>query len=321
MSQSIQAVNAVKTKQSKFSNNMNTIIKQRWLLAMVIPGVIFMIVFNFYPMWFAQIGFRDYYITYGTDLFKAPWVGMDYIKQFFNSPDFSQVMLDTLGISLLKLLFGFPIPIMFAIMLNELTNLKFKKIVQSITYLPHFLSWVIVGCMMMVWMSDTGFLTKLCYNLHIINQQSNMLASSQNFWTISVVSEIWKEFGWNSIIFLAAIVSIDQEMFEAARIDGAGKLRQIIDITLPSIAPTISLMLVLSISGLFSSNFDQIFVLQNAVNRSASNVIDVYVYQQAFTGSQYSYATAVGLFKSIVSAILLISANQVTKKINDYSLF
>ena len=295
--------------------------QQRFLQMMVIPGILFMLVFNLYPLWFAQIGFKQYNVTMGTNLSLAPWVGMQYVKEFVTSPDFVSVMANTLGISFFKLLIGFPVPILFAVLLNEVSNVRFKKIVQTVTYLPHFLSWIIIGGILLIWMGDSGLITSALHSLGIVEDTSNMLANADYFWGIAVGSELWKEFGWNSIIYLAAIAGIDMELFEAARIDGAGKLRQIWSITLPSIAPTVSLMLILAISGLFGSNFDQIFVLRNAMNASASNVIDIYVYQVSFLYNRFDYATAVGLFRSIVSALLLLLANATSRKMTGNSIF
>lgn len=295
--------------------------QQRFLQIMVIPGILFMLVFNLYPLWFAQIGFKQYNVTMGTDLSLAPWVGMQYVEEFINSPDFLSVMTNTLGISFFKLLIGFPFPILFAVLLNEVTNMRFKKLVQTVTYLPHFLSWIIIGGILLIWMGDSGLITNALHAVGIVGDTSNMLANADYFWGISVGSELWKEFGWNSIIYLAAIAGIDMELFEAARIDGAGKMRQIWSITLPSIAPTVSLMLILAISGLFGSNFDQIFVLRNAMNASTSNVIDIYVYQVSFLYNRFDYATAVGLFRSIVSALLLIVANATSRKMTGNSIF
>lgn len=309
------------TKASRGSSIWRRLYQQRYLQMMVIPGIIFMLVFSLYPLWFAQIGFKSYNVTMGTDLTKAPWVGMQYVMEFIKSPDFLSVMKNTLGISFFKLLFGFPIPILFAVLLNEVNNTRFKKIVQTVTYLPHFLSWIIIAGIMLIWMGDSGLITMALYKLGIVNDTSNMLANASYFWPISVVSEIWKEFGWNSIIYLAAIASIEMEQYEAARIDGAGKVRQIWNITLPSIIPTIMLMLILAISGLFGSNFDQIFVLRNAMNAPASNVIDIYVYQVSFTSNRFDYATAVGLFRSIISALLLIFANATSRRLTGNSIF
>lgn len=312
-------------KSTTAGGNRNSIwrrfYQQRFLQIMVIPGVIFMLVFSLYPLWFAQIGFKQYNVTMGTNLSLAPWVGMQYVQEFINSPDFASVMINTLGISFLKLLIGFPVPILFAVLLNEVANVRFKKIIQTVTYLPHFLSWIIIGGILLIWMGDSGLLTTLFYKLGIVEDTSNMLANASYFWGISVGSELWKEFGWNSIIYLAAIAGIDMELFEAARIDGAGKIRQIWSITLPSIAPTISLMLILSVSGLFGSNFDQIFVLRNAMNASASNVIDIYVYQVSFLYNRFDYATAVGLFRSIISALLLLVTNAVSRRTTGNSIF
>jgi len=300
---------------------LTRILAQKYLLMMVIPGIIVMLVFNYYPIYFAQIAFRSYRVIMGTNVTEAPWIGLGHFREFFNAPNFSNIMINTVGISFFKLLFGFPIPILFAILLNELVVKRFKKIVQSVTYLPHFLSWVVVGTILRLWMSDTGFLTTVAFNLGLVNSRSNMLANPDYFWGISVISEIWKSFGWNSIIFLAGIASIDQEMYEAARIDGAGKFRQILNITLPALAPVTSLMLILAISGLFAANFEQIFVLRNAVNVTRSEIIDTFVYSQAFAANRYDLATAVGLLRSVLAAALLLFANITCKKLNGHSLF
>lgn len=297
------------------------IVKQRWLLAMVIPGFIFLLIFNYYPIYFAQIAFENYLVTMGTNLLKAPFVGLAHFKDFIQTPGLRDAIWNTLGISFYKLVVGFPIPIIFAVMLNELSNIRYKKIVQSVTYLPHFLSWVIIGTLLNLWLSDSGPLTLVLYKLGFISSQSNQLANSNAFWTIATVSEVWKEFGWNSILYLAAIAGIDQEMFEAARIDGAGKLRQIWNITLPSIAPIISLTLILAISGLFSSNLNQILVLYNPINAAKASTIDILQYKTAFSSGSYDLATAIGLMGSVVSALLLLAANQVSKWVNGNSLF
>ena len=230
-------------------------------------------------------------------------------------------MLNTLGISLLKLIINFPLPIIFALMLNEIRNAKFKKVIQTITYLPHFLSWVVLGGILTTWLGDTGLINELLMKMGVIDEGVTFLAYPKYFWGIVVASDLWKELGWSAIIYIAAISSIDQEMYEAARVDGASRWNQIFTITLPSIAPTITIMFILAVGGLMSSNFDQILVLWNPLNAPRSNVIDIYTYNTAMRSMRFSYASAIGFFKSVISFILLFIANQITKKMNDTSLF
>ena len=200
-------------------------------------------------------------------------------------------------------------------------NQRFKKVVQTISYLPHFLSWVVLGGLLTKWMSESGLFNEILVNLGLIEKGKTYLAYPQYFWPIVVISDLWKEMGWNAIIYLAAIAGIDQEMYEAARVDGASRFRQIISITLPSIAGTITILFILQVGGLLNSNFDQTFVLWNQLNSERSTVIDIYTYNVAMRSARYSYSSAIGLFKSVVAFILLFITNQVTKKINDTSLF
>ena len=228
---------------------------------------------------------------------------------------------NTLGISILKLIFNFTLPIIFALLLNEVRNMKFKKAVQTITYMPHFLSWVVLGGILTTWLGEGGLFNEILMNLGFLKEGVAFLAYPKYFWAITVISDLWKELGWSAIIYLAAISGIDQEMYEAARVDGASRWKQIWTITLPSIAPTVTIMFILAVGGLLNTNFDQILVLNNPLNASRSNVLDIYVYQTAMRGMRYSYASAIGLFKSVIAFILLFIANQVTKKLNDTSLF
>ena len=230
-------------------------------------------------------------------------------------------MANTLGISILKLIFNFTLPIVFALLLNEVRNVKFKKAVQTITYMPHFLSWVVLGGILTTWLGEGGLFNDILIKLGIIDEGISFLAYPKYFWGITVISDLWKELGWSAIIYLAAISGIDQEMYEAAKVDGASRWKQIWTITLPSIAPTVTIMFILAVGGLLNTNFDQILVLNNPLNAPRSNVLDIYVYQTAMRGMRYSYASAIGLFKSVIAFILLFIANQVTKKLNDTSLF
>jgi len=278
-----------------------------------------MIIFNYVPMYGIIIAFKKYNIV--KPISAAPWVGLKFFREFLADPDFWSAMKNTLGISFFKLLIGFPLPIIFALCLNEITSIRYKKVVQTISYLPHFLSWVILGGIMMTWLSDVGILNHILMGLHLVKAPITYLAEPQYFWPIAIISDIWKELGWSAIIYLAAIAGVDPGMYESATIDGAGRFRKMLSITLPSIKPTISILFILSVSGILNSNFDQILVLSNSLNQSTSSVIDLFVYRIGIQSGRFSYATAVGLTKSVVALILLLTANFASKKLNDTSLF
>ncbi|MBD0381967.1 ABC transporter permease [Paenibacillus sedimenti] len=292
---------------------------QRYLQVMALLGVAWMIVFNYVPMYGIIIAFKDFNII--KSIGEAPWAGLEHFKAFMEDDNLGYVIKNTLGMSVLKLLIGFPLPIAFALFLNELRSIRFKKLVQTISYLPHFLSWVILGGILATWLADVGIINKILMALNIIQEPISYLAEPQYFWSIIITSDIWKELGWSAIIYLAAISGVSPEMYEAATLDGAGRFQKMFYVTLPSIKGTITILFILAVSGILNSNFDQILVLKNQLNESASNVIDVYVYQTGIVQSRYSYATAVGLIKSIISLILLLSANFITKRLNNTSLF
>ncbi|MDO4331306.1 MAG: ABC transporter permease subunit [Eubacteriales bacterium] len=305
--------------KGKNGNLWKKIRQQRFLLMMVLLGMIWLLVFCYFPMYGCQIAFQNYRIT--DTLGSSQWVGLKWFQKFFQDPVFFQVMKNTLGISLLKLVFGFTAPIVFALLLNEIRNIRFKRIVQTLSYLPHFLSWVILGGIMITWLSDTGVINKALIALGILDAGVSFLAKPEYFWGISVISEIWKELGWGAIIYLAAISGIDPSLYEAAEIDGANRFQRLWYITLPEISGTIAILFILQVGGIMGSNFDQIFVLHNALNDTASNVIDMFVYKIGIGNASYSYATAIGLFRSVVSLVLLLIANRVSGKLEGSSLF
>jgi len=294
---------------------------------MALAGLVWMLVFNYLPMYGILVAFkRNYRITdslFSFGFLTSSWASMGgfaHFVSFIKDTEFLNILRNTLGISLLKLFIGFPLPIIFALLLNELRNKRFKSVVQTISYLPHFLSWVILGGILTTWLSETGFLNDILIKTGLIKEGIAFLAYPKYFWGIVVISDIWKGLGWSSIIYLAAISSIDQEMYEAAEIDGVGRLKKIWHITLPCIMATITILFILAVGGLLNSNFDQILVLWNPLNSSHSNVIDIYTYHVAMRSMRFSYASAIGLFKSVVAFALLYGANQVTKKLNDVSL-
>jgi putative aldouronate transport system permease protein len=306
----------VKAARSKWFKKLYS---QRHIQIMALLGVLWMIIFNYVPMYGVIIAFKEFNIV--KSISEAPWVGFMHFKEFFQDESFVDVMRNTLGISLIKLAIGFPLPIIFALFLNEVRSVGFKKAIQTISYLPHFLSWVILGGILATWLSDVGIINNVLLALNFIDEPISYLAEPSYFWSIIITSDIWKELGWSAIIYLAAIASVSPELYEAATIDGAGRFQKMWYVTLPSIKATISILFILAVSGVLNSNFDQILVLRNSLNESASNVIDIYVYQTGMQQGRYSYSTAVGLFKSLIALILLLIANRVTKKMNDTSLF
>lgn len=293
--------------------------KQRYLLMMALPAVVWMIIFNYIPMYGVLIAFQNYRII--KPIMEQPFIGFDHFVELFTSGDFGNVMKNTLGISFMRLFIGFPLPIIFAILLNEIKSNSFKRWIQTVSYLPHFLSWAVLGGIMVNWLSDVGFINEILIGLGFIKEPIHYLAKPEMFWGIAVFSDIWKELGWGAIIYLAAITGIDPALYEAATVDGANRFQKMLHITLPSIAPTISIFLILAISGMLNTNFEQILVLRNAINQSHSDVIDVFVYRTGMIAGRYSYAQAIGLFKSVVALILLGGANQLTKKTSGHSLY
>lgn len=282
---------------------------------MVIPGVAFMIVFNYIPIYGVIIAFKNYTIV--DTMSSAPWVGLDNFKIIMEDSFFWEAVRNTLAISLMKLLLGFAIPIILAIMIFEMQDGRLKKVIQTVSYIPHFFSWIVLGGMMISWLSTNGFINQVLMTLGLMDQGVNHLLDPDKYWWIAVLSDIWKEVGWGTILYLAGMSRIDPTFYEAARIDGASKLTQIRTITLPLLTPIISLNLILNVSGLLGSNLDQTLVLMNAQNQNKSEVINSFVYRMGLTQGNFSYATAVSLGISVISIILLILTDRMTRKMNN----
>lgn len=290
--------------------------KQMDVQLMVWPGVLLIFVFAYIPMYGVVTGFMDYNIFTGANVFANPWVGFKHFNAFFNAPQFEVVMRNTLIISFLKFLVGFPAPIILALMLNEVRNRVFKRTVQTITYLPYFMSWVIVGSLVMSLLStENGSINILLKGVGAIGESVNFLSMKQYFWTILVSTNVWKDIGFNSIIYLAAIASVDQSMYEAAEIDGASRFKQIYLITIPTIMPVIIIFMILAMGNLLSAGFEDILILaQNPGLRSVSDVIDTFVFRVGLQNQKYSYGVAVGLFRAVVSILLLTIANYLARR-------
>jgi putative aldouronate transport system permease protein len=292
---------------------------QKDLQAMALVGLAWMIIFNYLPMYGIIIAFKNYNIL--KPILAAPWAGLEHFREFFTDGSFVRVMSNTLGINGLRLLVGFPLPILFAILLSEMIWPRLKRVVQTISYLPHFVSWVILGGMLVTWLSDVGIVNAVLTKAGIIREPIFYLAEPKYFWWIAVISDTWKELGWSAIIYLAAITGIDPELYEAATIDGATRLQKTRYVTIPCIRGAIAIMFVLTVSYLLNSNFDQIFVLKNQLNAPASDVIDIYVYRMGLQAGRFSYSAAIGLFKSVIALGLLVLSNRVAKRLTGASIF
>lgn len=300
--------------EERFKNFWRTFGKQWQLQAMAIPGVVYMIIFSFIPIYGLTMAFKNYTVI--DSISNAQWVGWDNFQIILADKYFWQSLVNTLGISFLKLAFGFILPIIVAIMIYELRDSVFKRAIQTISYLPHFLSWIILGGMLITWFSSNGMINQLLNVFGIVSQQNYMLDVGK-YWWIAALSDVWKEAGWGTILYLATMSKIDPTFYEAAKMDGASRMRQIWSITIPMMKNIISLNFILTMSGLFNSNLDQTLVLMNSQNQPKAEVINSYVYRVGLMQGDFSYATAVGLGVSIVSVVLLVITNLITKKLND----
>ena len=287
------------------------------LYIMAIPVILYFILFMYLPMFGLVIAFKKYDIAKG--IFGSRWVGFRYFKEFFTGLYFKRTLKNTLILSGGNILFGFPAPIIFALLLNELRNKHFKKAVQTITYLPHFISLVVVCGMLTNFFSSDGVATQIIMKFG--GEKMNYLASTKYFRTIYIASEIWQSIGWNSIIYLAALTGIDMQLYEAAVIDGAGKWKQMLHVTLPGILPTISVMLILEIGKMLSLGYEKVILLYSPNTYEVADIISSFVYRKGLNNFMYSYASAVGLFQSVVNIILLIASNKLSKRISGSALF
>lgn len=269
------------------------------------------------------IAFKDYNIKTGFGgMFTAPFIGLKHFGSFINDRKFGELMRNTVGLSALKLIFSFPLPIMFAVMITEMRGSAYKRLVQTASYLPHFISWTIVaGILHAFFSTGTGLVNELLLAWGWIEKPLPILISADYYYGLALFSEIWKEMGWNAIIYMAAMAGIDPSLYESAQIDGAGRLKRIWHVTIPCIQGTIAVLLILAIGGLFSANFDQAMLLGNSLNISRSQVIDVYVYKAGLSQERYDYAAAAGLFQSFISLVLVILSNSASRKLTGASLF
>lgn len=282
------------------------------LYLMVIPGIVLLLIFRYIPLGGLILAFEDYNIFKG--FINSEWVGLKHFNDLFNSPDFYKIFKNTIVISFQKLLFGFPAPIIMAIFLNEVRRVKVKRFAQNIFYLPHFLSWVMIAGLAFEVFSLKGPVNNLISLFGI--QPIMFLGNSDYFVSTLVISDIWKNVGWGSIIYLAALASIDTKLYEAAIIDGASRFKQIIYITIPSLVPTIVVLFIVSVSKIMDAGQDQILMMYNPLVMSVADIIDTYVYRIGLGEAKYSFTTAVGMFKSVVAMILVLGSNKMIRKIS-----
>lgn len=294
------------------------------IFVMAMAGVIFLAIFAYIPMGGIAMAFKnlDYSMNVMKDLANKPWVGFANFAKFIKDAQFKTVMSNTLTLGVLELVITFPIPIFFALLLNELRNAKFRKVIQTTTYFPHFISWVVYGGIISALLtSDGGLFNSLLMDMQMIDKPINFLSESEYFYTIVILSTAIKGTGWSSVVYVAAIAGVDQAIYEAARIDGANRWQIAFRVTLPSIASTITVLLLLAISGILGSGFDRIYMLQNPLNLIKSEVLDTFVYKVGISSRRFSYTTAVGLFRSILAVILLGGGNMLSKKLTGNGLF
>ncbi len=291
----------------------------KYLLILVVPAMVCLALFYYFPMYGLIISFKDYQSFVG--LKDSPWVGLEHFKMFIEQPNFWKMIKNTFLLSFWTLLWGFPAPIILALLLNDLRSMRFKKWVQTISYMPHFLSTVIVvGLVNLLFSPSTGIIPDVMANLGVKNFP-DLLSNAKYFRTIYIISGIWSELGWGAIIYLAALTNVDPQLYEAATVDGAGKLRCLWSITLPSITPTIITMFLLRMGSVFNIGFEKAWLLQVPSNLETSEIISTYVYKQGISGANYSYGAAVGLFNSLVSLTLVIISNYVSRTVSETSLW
>ena len=286
---------------------------------MLLPGILFLLVYHIAPMFGSVIAFQDFVPAKG--FFGSKWVGLENFKFMFQLPDTWSILSNTLIIAVSKIVFNLIFAVLFAVLLNELRHLWLKKAIQTIAYLPHFLSWVILATIFRDILDPSGLVNTVLMNLHLIQEPIFFLGDNSWFQGVIVATDVWKEFGYSAVMFIAALAGVNPELYEAAAIDGAGRLRRIWHITLTCIRPTIVLVATLNIANIFNAGFDQIFNLYSPVVYASGDVIDTYVYRAGFVSAQYSLATAVGLMKSIVSFLLIIVSYKLADRFAGYRIF
>jgi putative aldouronate transport system permease protein len=316
------AKNAIReSKLSKISAFLKAIPKDiskyKLLYLMALPGIIYYVIFHYVPMYGAMIAFKSFNPVEG--ILGSPWIGMKHFNDFFKSVYFLRIVKNTLLINVYELLWGFPAPIILALLMNEIRGTIFKRTVQTVTYLPHFISVMVICGMIVDFTSKTGLINTII--TFFGGEASNLLMKPELFRTIFISTGIWQGVGWGSIIYLSALTGIDSELYEAAKIDGAGRWKQLLHITIPGIMATIIILLILRIGQMMNVGFEKVMLLYNPNTYETADVISTFVYRKGIIEANYSYSSAVGLFNSVINFILIISANKISKKVSETSLW
>jgi putative aldouronate transport system permease protein len=292
--------------------------RDKYLLVLISPVVVYYIIFHYVPMYGALIAFKDY--NPGIGFYNSPWVGFKWFKQFFESFYFWRLIRNAILLNIYGIIFGFPIPIIFALLLNEVSDGFFKRSIQTISYLPHFISLVVVVGMMVNFLSPVDGIVNM-FLKSIGKEPINFMGDPRWFRFLYISSGIWQEFGWSSIIYLAALSAIDPTLYDAAKVDGANRWQQMLNITLPDIMPTIIILLILNVGHLLSVGFEKIILMYQPMTYEVADVISTYVYRRGVLGADYSFAAAVGLFNSIINFMLLVTFNRISKRLTEISLW
>lgn len=304
--------------RDKNSNLKGDLKKDLLLYLMLVPGIIYFIIFKYMPMWGVIIAFMDYMPFAG--MLKSEWVGFANFTRFFTDEAFLMLFRNTIILAIMNLVFFFPLPIIVALMLNEIRSSAYKRFVQSLIYVPHFMSWVvIIGIVYVMFSPQTGLITEVIDVM--FGARPDFLLSNDWFRPMIIMQVIWRETGWGTIIFLAALAGVDINLYEAATIDGASRFKQLLHITLPSIKSTIVILLILRLGNFMDSGFEQIFLNLNALNKEVGEVFDTYVYMMGISKAQYSYSAAVGLFKSLIGLFMVFSADIIAKKFGEEGIY
>lgn len=311
------------TKEINAKNNKTLISQMKKyypFYLFLIPALVIVILFSYVPMYGIIIAFKDFKMARG--ILGSEWVGLAHFQKIFSDPNFYRVLFNTIKLSELSLVTSFPVTIIFALLVNELMNMKFKRVVQTITYLPHFLSWVVVGGFVYQLLSPSnGLINSILVSLGVIDKSIYFMVEQDMFTPIFLITNLWKSTGYSIVIYLAAIAGIDQGLYEAAIIDGANRFQRVLYVTLPALAPTICTLLILNISSLMSVGFDPIFNLYNPATYPTADVIATYVYRKGMVEAQYDLTTAIGLFQNVVGVILILFSNWLARKANpDYRI-
>lgn len=289
------------------------------LYLLVIPVLLFYWYFCYKPMIGVLISFENF--SFRNGIWGSEWVGLENFRRFFSDPYFTRNIVNTVSISFFSILFGFPAPILLALLINELNRKWFAKVVQTITYIPHFISLVVVCSMIKDFTSSNGIITHLITLLTGVDFQESMLSNARLFLPIYVVSDIWQTVGWGSIIYIAALAGVDAELYDAAEVDGAGRLRQVWNVTIPAILPTIIILFILRLGKILSVGYEKIILLTNPLNAEKSEVLSYYIYKKGISGGEYGLATAAGLFNSVINCIFVVGANYLSRIAGETSLW